>query len=44
MRLCIDEYSFQTPISYHYININGDRDGGNISEVYDYNFKDYKLI
>jgi len=46
MRLCIDEYSFQTPLSYHYINIDGggDRDGGNIPEVYDYNFKDYKII
>jgi len=44
MRLCIDEYSFQTPISYHYINIDGGIDGGNIPEVYDYNFKDYKLI
>ena len=44
MRLCIDEYSFQTPLSYHYINIDGGGDGVNIPKVYDYNFKDYKLI
>jgi len=44
MRLCIDEYSFQTPLSYHYINIDGHGDGVNIPKVYDYNFKDYKLI
>ena len=44
MRLCIDEYSFQTPLSYHYINIDESGDGANIPEVYDYNFKNYKLI
>jgi hypothetical protein len=40
MRLCIDEYSFQTPISYHYIDIKAD----DIPEVYDFNFKQYKLL
>jgi hypothetical protein len=40
MRLCIDEYSFQTPISYHYIDIKED----DIPEVYDFNFKQYKLL
>lgn len=40
MRMCIDEYSFQTPISYHYIDIK-DND---IPDVYDFNFKQYKLL
>ena len=40
MRLCIDEYSFQTPISYHYVDITEN----DIPEVYDFNFKQYKLL
>jgi len=44
MRLCINEYSFQTPLSYHFININGKDDSETIPDVYDYNFKDYKII
>lgn len=40
MRLCIDEYSFQTPISYHYVDITENK----IPEVYDFNFKRYKLL
>ena len=43
IRLCIDEYSFQTPLSYHYIDIDGEN-GENIPEVYDYNFTKYKII
>ena len=40
MRMCIDEYSFQTPISYHYMNI----DDAKLPETYDYNFKQYKIL
>ena len=40
MRLCIDEYSFQTPISYHYIDLTKN----DIPDVYDFNFKQYKLL
>ena len=40
MRICIDEYSFQTPISYHYVDIEDTK----LPETYDYNFKGYKLL
>jgi hypothetical protein len=48
MRICIYEYSFQTPISYHYIDIDNDNgndsNSDNIPRVYDYNFTKYKII
>jgi hypothetical protein len=40
MRLCIDEYSFQTPISYHYVDIND----ADMPKTYDYNFRQYKIL
>ena len=40
MRICIDEYSFQTPISYHYVDIEDTK----LPETYDYNFKGYKIL
>jgi hypothetical protein len=38
MRICIDEYSLQMPISYHYI------DTSNIPKRYQSDFKNYKII
>ena len=38
MRICIDEYIFQTPLSYYYI------DTTNIPDKYEYSFKNYKVI
>jgi hypothetical protein len=38
MRICIDEYSLQAPISYHYI------DTSNIPKRYQSDFKNYKII
>ena len=37
MRICIDEYIFQTPLSYYYI------DTTNIPDNYEYSFKNYKI-
>ena len=37
MRICIDEYIFQTPLSYYYI------DTTNIPDKYEYSFKNYKI-
>lgn len=37
MRICIDEYIFQTPLSYYYI------DTINIPDNYEYSFKNYKI-
>jgi hypothetical protein len=38
MRICIDEYSLQAPISYHYI------DTSNIPKIYENDFVNYKII
>jgi hypothetical protein len=38
MRICIDDYSLQTPISYHYI------DTTNIPKIYENDFINYKII
>lgn len=38
MRICIDEYSLQAPMSYHYI------DTSNIPKRYQSDFKNYKII
>ena len=38
MRICIDDYSLQTPISYHYI------DTSNIPKKYENDFINYKII
>ena len=38
MRICINEYIFQTPLSYYYI------DTKDIPNKYEYDFKNYKII
>jgi hypothetical protein len=38
MRICTNEYSFQTPLSYYYI------DTKDIPNNYEYDFKKYKII
>ena len=38
MRICIDDYKLQTPLSYSYINTK------NIPNKYEYDFKNYKII
>ena len=38
MRICISEYTFQTPLSYYYI------DTKDIPNNYEYDFKKYKII
>ena len=38
MRVCVNEYIFQTPLSYYYI------DTKDIPNKYEYDFKNYKII
>jgi hypothetical protein len=44
MRLCIDEYSFQAPLSYHYIDVDTSNDGERIPETYNYDFEKYRIL
>lgn len=38
MRICMHNYTFQTPLSFYYINTD------NIPNKYEYDFKNYKII
>jgi hypothetical protein len=38
MRICISDYTFQTPLSFYYINTE------DIPNKYEYDFKNYKII